>query len=473
MMLHALVKPPAGLGVKAPHCAGVSPEARGILLPMGNPSVYVLVLNWNGQGHLGECFDSLLAGTCPNARFVLIDNASKDESVAFVRERYGADPRVRILVNSANLGWSQGNNVGLEFALAEGADYVLLLNNDTVLSNDALEKLVHMAEARPEIGALAPKLLFYDHPYILNSLGLECSIIGNAWDVGIGRLDGPRWREPRPVIGVCGGAFFIRTRVLHATGLLPSDFGIYLDDLDLSFRIWNAGFAIWNCPDAVVRHKFSATMGQQEHQRRKYYLSTRNQMRVILLNVPWTRLPHVAPAMLVGEGRALGRAALDGEWWRIFAHLRAWAATAAYAPSIFAERRRRKRRGLAMGRFWPLIRTDRLFFQGTELPKDGWYAPRRIAGKTLRPMSSRARLDVRPGRLRLVHANCYPDLGPADVRVSLNGEPLVLLSATAIHETVVNVSGGSLGFEALRIFEAEDTGELVDIGGWIGVTEEP
>lgn len=335
---------------------------------MKSPLVYVLVINWNGREHLEECFDSLVAGVYPNARFVLIDNGSTDGSAEFVKQRYGHDARVEVIRNGSNLGWSGGNNVGMERALDAGADYVFLLNNDTVTAPDTVAKLVEMAEPGPEIGALAPKMLLYDNPAIVNSLGLECSVVGCGWDIGIGQPDGPEWNEPRQVIGVCGGACFLRSEALRKTGLLPTDFDIYLDDLDLCLRIWNAGYEIWNCPQAVVRHKFGATMGKGKQVRRKYYLNTRNRARLVARNFPWSKWAYLKLMYLWGEGRAIGRAILDGEFWRVWVHLKAWAAYIPYAPKVFAEKAWRRRTGLNKCRFWHLVRKQPLFFPGVDLP---------------------------------------------------------------------------------------------------------
>ena len=131
-----------------------------------------------------------------------------------VRERYRA-PRIEFLALPENLGWSGGNNRGIEQALDAGADYVFLLNNDTAAAPDAIEKLVAAAEASPGYGALAPKMLLFDAPHLLNSLGIECSIIGSSWDIGVGRLDGPRWNTPRKVLGVCGRALVLRSAALR------------------------------------------------------------------------------------------------------------------------------------------------------------------------------------------------------------------------------------------------------------------
>jgi hypothetical protein len=515
---------------------------------MNRPLVHVLVINWNGLEHLEECFSSLLASTYPNARFVLIDNGSTDGSAAFVRSRYETDGRVQILELESNLGWSRGNNVGIRQAIAQNADYVLLLNNDTATAPDAIQKLVEMAEGNPRVGAVAPKMLMYDNPDLLNSVGLECSLIASSWDLGIGRLDGPRWNDTRPVIGVCGGAGFFRVATLKEAGLLPEDFEIYLDDLDLCLRIWDAGYEIRSCPDARVRHKFSATMGQGKQYRRKYYLNTRNRLYVILRNYPIRKALPVGLAFVAGEMRATGRALLDGEPWRALAHVRSWAAGVGYVPRAIRHRARRrehppdplqrgnessgfqrgnessgfqrgnessefqrgnessefqrgnessefqrgnessgfqrgnkssgiqrgnKSSGLQRGnetcRFWHLIRTDRMFFHGTKFPINGWYAPRKVRGKIVRPMSARATLDVEAGSLRVTHLNCYPALGQTCVEVFSNDHRITSLETLDSQECVLEVPAGRLTFLAKRIFEAEDTGEKTDLGGWIAV----
>ena len=436
---------------------------------MASPLVYVLIINWNGREHLEACFESLLASTYANARFVLVDNASKDGSVAYVRGRFGRDERLGILECPGNLGWSGGNNVGLRAAQEARADYVFLVNNDTATGEDAIEKLVAMAEARPEVGALAPKMLLFDCPSIINSMGLACSIVGASWDIGIGRLDGPRFEESELVAGACGGACFLRTSVLSKTGLLPEDFEIYMDDLDLCLRIWDAGYEVRSCPEARVRHKFSATFGHGPRARWKYYLNTRNRFRVVIRNFPFWTWFIVKPAIVVGECRAVGRALLDGEPWRVWAHLRAWLSGAAYLPKGLGAALCRRRAGLRRGRFWPLVLKKRLFCPGVAIPERGWYAPRTVRGLEVRPMSSRAWEEVSPGRLRVHAVNCYPQEGDMEVRVCHGGTELALLSTADNVETIIDTPGGRIDFEALRIFDAEQTGEIMDLGGWIRI----
>ena len=333
---------------------------------MTTPLVHVLVINWNGREHLTDCFASLLASDYPAVEFVLVDNASTDDSIALVERDFGADPRVAILPLATNRGWSGGNNAGIARAREMGASYIFLLNNDTAVAPDCIRLLVQGMERRPDCGALAPRMLLFDSPTHLNSVGLELSLIGSAWDRGIGQLDGPAWHEEVPVAGVCGGACFLRTRALDDTTLLPEEFGIYLDDLDLCLQLWRGGHAVWTCPAAAVRHKFSATMGVGDGARKKYYLNTRNRLWLVARQFPLGKAWRFLPMVLLGEIRALGRGMLDGAWWKLGLHLRAWIAATAYLPRAW-----RYRRGTSTARrdaFWFLVRTSPLFCPPLELP---------------------------------------------------------------------------------------------------------
>lgn len=445
-----------------------------ILAPtMPQPLVYVLVINWNGKEHLEACFDSLLAQTYTNARFVLVDNASNDGSVAFVREHYGSDSRVEVFECGANLGWSGGNNVGIERSLAAGADYIFLLNNDTASAPDAIERLVAFAEANPKVGAVAPKMLLFDQPWLLNSLGIACTIVGSAWDEGIGRVDGPRWSDPTRVLGVCGGAMFLRADALRKAGLLPQEFEIYLDDLDLCLRIWDTGYECWSCPGATVRHKFSATMGEGARARRKYYLNTRNRLRLILRNFPAGTLANVFAHYTVSEIRSVVRAVLRGEVWKAGAHVRSWFAAIRYVFVALQQRRMMRARGYTIGSFWGLVRKDRYFFAGIELPTRGFYAPIEHGGVRVTPISARARTEVSAGELSVTLVNCYPHLGPAQIELWMNDCVLATLASEFAPQTErLRVEGGTLTLAAKRVLEAESTGAAYDAGGWI-IIESP
>lgn len=433
------------------------------------PRVDALVINWNGREHLAACFDALLANSYPNARYILVDNASTDDSVAFVTSRYGGDPRVAVHRCPSNLGWSGGNNHAMRASLDSGADYLFLLNNDTAAAPDAIARLVAQAEAEPETGALAPRMLLFDQPWILNSRGLACSMIGASWDIGIGRVDRTAPEDPpEEVIGVCGGAMFLRARALRNAGLLPESFEIYLDDLDLCLRIWEAGHAVRTCPAAAVRHKFSATFGTGPRARHKYFLNTRNRFLIQMRNFPLSALPEAAAWTLLGEVRACGRTLLDREPWRVAAHARAWIAALGCLPAALRERRRRASQpGRRPHAFWPLVRRRPMFCPAVPLPEKGWYPARTVNGAPLSPMSQYAYAECGSARLRVTLVNCYPELGAAEVRLLRDGEEIARLVARGPDAAVTEVSPGPVEFAALRVFLAEDTGEAMDCGGWL------
>lgn len=432
---------------------------------MAAPLVYVIVINWNGREHLDACFQSLLASTYENAVFLLVDNASADGSVTYVREHFGADSRVDIMALADNLGWSGGNNAGLKRALAAGADYVLLLNNDTAIDAEALSILVARMDEAPALGALAPRMLLFEQPDILNSAGLRLSIIGAAWDIGVGRIDGPRWHDNEALAGVCGGACFLRAAALHKTGLLPESFEIYLDDLDLCLRLWHAGYTIERCAGAVVRHKFSATMGAGRRARHKYYLNTRNRFRILLRHFPGSRALPVGARVAVGELRAMGRGILSGEWWRVPAHLRAWFAALAYLPE--ARRFRHGHAAEGLPPFWPLVVRSPLFCPALLLPSDGWYPAIPRAMGPVRPMARRAWLDIPAGLLQVSLANCYPVFGTVRITLHLDGSLLGALEATETAEAQYDTAGGTLEVVAESLFLLEDTGAPADTGAWL------
>lgn len=434
---------------------------------MEHPLVYVLVINWNGMEHLQACFESLLAGTYDNARFLLLDNGSTDDSIVYVRDTFGSDSRVEVVELNENLGWSRGNNVGLQRALDDDAAYAFLLNNDTWTAPDAIATMVAQAESDSDVGAVAPKMRIFDSPEILNSLGLECSVIGNTWDLGIGRLDQAKWDTARDVIGFCGGAALIRVAALRKTGLFPTNYDIYLDDLELSLRLWKHGYTVRNCPAANVRHKFSATMGRGEQRRRKYFLNTRNRLRVVFRHFPAEHRHRIALAVARGEVKALGRSVLDRSPWMAQAHAQAWFELIRELPAMRAARRADPRDHER--RIWDLIDKETLYFRGTELPVDGWYQPVSHRGQSLRPISQWARVNVQRGAITVHHANLHPALGETCVRIVQHGVTVDELRTLDVAERVIAVSPGTVEFHGLRVFDADDTGRPIDICGWLRV----
>lgn len=435
------------------------------------PLVHVIVINWNGLEHLEACFDSLLASDYPAFQAVLTDNGSADGSVAFAREKWGDDPRFSALELGANLGWSGGNNAALRQAIAAGARYALLLNNDVRVAPDAISRAVARAESDPRIGAVALKMVLFGQPWILNSLGVAVSRAGVGWDIGAGRLDS-MVTPPDAAPGACGGACLLRLEALEQVGLLPERFGIYLDDLDLCLRLWDAGWKVACCPDAVVEHKFSASMGHGAGARRKYFLATRNRLLLLARNTPFSALPDAAAATLTAEIRSLGAAARDGAWWKWAAHARAWLEALSAIPETWVHRRAMDRQGIDRHRHCRMVRREPMFGPEVVLPVQGFYPLRPTVTGAARAISRKAWLGHPPAGMRVRLEAPLRGIPPCPVTIHLDQTPVARLERPG-DSFILPENIGRVCFESLGAVRAEETGLPWDTGAWLTLDPDP
>jgi GT2 family glycosyltransferase len=251
---------------------------------MGSPAgrifsrVAIIVLNWNGRAITAACLDSLKSLTYPAFEVILVDNGSIDGSQEFFRERY---PWVTLLETGQNLGFTGGNNVGISYALRASADYLLLLNNDTVVDPAFLGHLVAAAEARPDVGILNPKIYYFDRPEMLWYAGGELSLYrGVSKHYGFREIDRGQYDEAREVNFITGCAFFIKREVIEKIGLLDEYFFCYSEDADWSIRAQKAGYKGLYVPSARIWHKVGAatTSSGNEFTMR---MGTRNAMYLV------------------------------------------------------------------------------------------------------------------------------------------------------------------------------------------------
>jgi GT2 family glycosyltransferase len=274
-----------------------------------------VVLNWNGGEDTPRAVASL-----EGIETICVDNGSTDGSDAEVERRF---PGVELIRLGENRGFAGGSNAGIERALARGADWVLLLNNDAVAERGFAEALERAAAARPDAGILACKVLFEDGRTVMYA-----GASFNAWLGYSGRragFGGPdRSHELRDVERADGAAMALSRALLERVGLLDERLFAYVEDVDLSLRARGHGFAVVFVPDAVVRHKGSASTGGSASTHNLYY-DTRNTIAVAERNRP---LPsglralrrvvvvavHLLQAAAHPTRRAATRAVLEG--WR-------------------------------------------------------------------------------------------------------------------------------------------------------------
>jgi GT2 family glycosyltransferase len=231
------------------------------------PLIYCIVLNWNGWHDTLACLESLMCQDYSNFVVVVVDNCSHDDSVAKIAQTY---PSVRLIETGANLGFSGGNNVGIRVALDEGADYVWLLNNDTVAPPDTASKLVAKAQAEPQAGEVGTVLHHMHSPGVVQAWG---GAILYPWKFYRARLVTTPHKFGQNT-ALMAASVLLRREVLKEVGLLDESFFMYYEDSDLSFRIYKAGWKLVVAEDTAVLHKEGASLGTRNPLRARYAIAS-------------------------------------------------------------------------------------------------------------------------------------------------------------------------------------------------------
>jgi GT2 family glycosyltransferase len=236
-------------------------------------NLVAVVLNWNGGDDTLAAIESL-----EGVETVCVDNGSDDGSPDAIAARF---PSVELIRTGVNLGFSGGNNVGIRRALARGADWVLLLNNDAVADVGLPAALAAAAEARPDAGVLACKVFFADPPDVLMYAGGRVNLRLGYWgrQDGFGQRDDGRFDVLRDVDRATGAAMAVSRAAIERAGLLDESLFAYAEDTEWCLRIREAGFGVVFAPDAKVWHVGSASTGGLRSPTSIYY-DTRNMIAV-------------------------------------------------------------------------------------------------------------------------------------------------------------------------------------------------
>lgn len=247
---------------------------------MTYPKIAIIILNWNGKEDTIECLESLKHITYPNYEILLVDNGSTDGSVECLRERY---PEMEIIENGENLGFAEGNNVAIRKAMENNTDYLLLLNNDTIVDSNFLTELVQAAESSHEIGIIGPKIYFYNDITRIQSIGgLVNRYTGRTPLIGCNINDVGQFDEKRDVDYVSGCALLIKTSVIEKIGVLCSDYFAYYEEVEWCIQAKKYGYRVVNVPTAHIWHKEAVTSKRSNSYT---YLYTRNRFIFLKRNV--------------------------------------------------------------------------------------------------------------------------------------------------------------------------------------------
>jgi GT2 family glycosyltransferase len=260
------------------------------------PDISVIIVNFNGRAHLETCLVALERQDDARFEVVLVDNASVDDSVRIVRERF---PWVRLVVLAKNHGFAGGNNAGV--AEARGR-FVAFLNNDTRADPRWVVRLRAALEPEHDVAMATSRVVFMDDPSILDSAGDGLTRAGGAFKRGHGGAAAAE-SAPREVFGACGAAFMMLRSVFDEVGGFDEDFFLSHEDVDLSYRVRLRGYRVLYVPDATVEHAGSMTIGRTS--RLSVFHGQRNLEWVYVKNTPGWFLWRTVPLHVIYNVAAL------------------------------------------------------------------------------------------------------------------------------------------------------------------------
>jgi len=263
------------------------------------PPISIVILNWNGWPDTIECLESLYQINYPNYDVIVLDNHSKDDSLEKIREycegkqitysnffeyedtnkplkiyeitkeesdnfqgnegcfnELPSNKKLTLIKNKRNDGYAEGNNIGMSYAMKNNPQYVLLLNNDTVVTKDFLKELINTVENQENVGIVGPKIYYYHQPNVINSAGGKILWnLGTGINLGMGEEDNEHYSNISECEYLMGACILIKTSLIKEIGFLDKKFFLLLEDTEYCVRAKNAGYNILFVPSSTVYHK--------------------------------------------------------------------------------------------------------------------------------------------------------------------------------------------------------------------------
>ena len=283
--------------------------------------IAVVLLNWNGQILL-EQFLPALVQYSPEATLYLADNASTDDSVAFVKASF---PTIQIIENNSNLGFAGGYNIALKTI---DADILALVNTDVEVTKNWLVPIIETFKSEPKTAIIQPKIRDFKNPDFFEYAGAAGGFIDQlGYPFCRGRIfdslekDVAQYEDDCEIFWASGACFFIRNSVYNELGGFDADFFAHQEEIDLCWRAKNRGYAIKYNSKSIVYHIGGATLNQENP--RKTFLNFRNSLFALTKNLPQKKLFYVLFIRFVLDGIAGLRFLWQGKWKHVLAILKA------------------------------------------------------------------------------------------------------------------------------------------------------
>ena len=286
------------------------------------PLVSIVILNWNGRKYLERFLPSVLASGYPNLRVAVADNASTDDSVAFLRSAF---PETELILHDRNYGFAGGYNRALQQVKS---DYYILLNSDVETTPGWIEPVIELMESDKRIAACQPKLLQYDNRSYFEYSGASGGWLdkfgypfarGRVFDVC--ERDEGQYDETAPVFWASGAAMFVKADIFHALGGLDDYFFAHQEEIDFCWRLQSAGYSVYCCPRSVIYHVGGGTLPKGNSN--KVFLNFRNNLIMLAKNLPLGQACWKIPFRLFLDAVSAFKSLAEGEGLYFIAVFRA------------------------------------------------------------------------------------------------------------------------------------------------------
>ena len=248
-----------------------------------HPLVSIITVNFNRLQDTSELLSSLENIQYPNTEIILVDNGSKEDP-SILQSKF---PKLKILLNSENLGFAAANNLGIKNAKGK---YLFLVNNDVIVTPDFLQPLVNKLENNNDIGIVSPKIYYHSKPQMIQYAGftdIHPITIRNQ-GIGFNENEKGQYDEEKATFYAHGAAFLFRNQLIIEVGFLSERFFLYYEEMDWCKQVRNHNYQIYYIPKSIVYHKDSVTTGS-DSPLKTYYLS-RGRLIYMLRNVKFPLL---------------------------------------------------------------------------------------------------------------------------------------------------------------------------------------
>lgn len=238
----------------------------------------VIIPNWNGKELLKDCLASLTKQTFRNFEIILVDNASSDDSLSYVKENF---PKIKIITLAKNFGFARAINEGVKLS---NAKYCIFLNNDASADKNWLKNMIECADLHSEVISVNPKILNFFNRKLIDGVGISINEVGQAGSIGWNEVDSGQYNREEYIFGATGAASLFKRADFVKVGGFDESFFMYSEEVDFAFRAQFLRFKSIFCPNAKVFHKHKATA--QKYPQLVEYWQFRNMYQTIIKDFP-------------------------------------------------------------------------------------------------------------------------------------------------------------------------------------------